>query len=189
MTDHKDVDGEPVQEKGVFVLETATRTDNRSTRQGRQRKPGSDSPCRRTKIGNPGVLRDGFVEIEKGVRPGDWVVVSGMQRLKNDDKMVKAEKFAEGDSGRRRQATNQESTAARRAQKSRRQASTTSASDPSNDFPRLRQDQLASPAVFSRFFIDRPIFATVLSIAITLAGAISLATCRSRCIRRLPPRP
>jgi multidrug efflux pump len=29
--------------------------------------------------------------------------------------------------------------------------------------------------VFSRFFIDRPIFATVLSIAITLAGAIALA--------------
>ena len=28
--------------------------------------------------------------------------------------------------------------------------------------------------MFSRFFIDRPIFATVLSIAITLAGAISL---------------
>jgi multidrug efflux pump subunit AcrB len=28
--------------------------------------------------------------------------------------------------------------------------------------------------VFSRFFIDRPIFATVLSIAITLAGALAL---------------
>ena len=28
--------------------------------------------------------------------------------------------------------------------------------------------------MFSRFFIDRPIFATVLSIAITLAGALSL---------------
>ncbi len=30
--------------------------------------------------------------------------------------------------------------------------------------------------MFSRFFIDRPIFATVLSIAITLAGAISLTS-------------
>ena len=28
--------------------------------------------------------------------------------------------------------------------------------------------------MFSRFFIDRPIFATVLSVVITLAGAISL---------------
>ncbi len=40
-------------------------------------------------------MRDGFVEIEKGVRAGDWVVVSGMQRLKNV-KVVKAEKYAEG---------------------------------------------------------------------------------------------
>ena len=38
--------------------------------------------------------------------------------------------------------------------------------------------------MFSRFFIDRPIFATVLSIAITLAGGLSLWACRSRCIRR-----
>ena len=45
------------------------------------------------RIGNPGVVRDGFVEIEKGVRAGDWVVVSGMQRLKNA-KVVKAEKYA-----------------------------------------------------------------------------------------------
>ena len=28
--------------------------------------------------------------------------------------------------------------------------------------------------MFSRFFIDRPIFATVLSLVITLAGAVSL---------------
>ena len=28
--------------------------------------------------------------------------------------------------------------------------------------------------MFSRFFIDRPIFATVLSIAITLAGGLAL---------------
>src|SRR5262249_54142766 len=45
-------------------------------------------------------------------------------------------------------------------------------------------DPVASPAVFSRFFIDRPIFATVLSIAITLAGAISL---RSLPIAMYPP--
>ena len=44
-------------------------------------------PVRRavwSKVGNPGVVRDGFVEIEKGVQPGDWVVVSGMQRLRNE---------------------------------------------------------------------------------------------------------
>ena len=35
------------------------------------------------------------MEIERGVRPGDWVVVGGMQRIKHD-MVVKAEKFAEG---------------------------------------------------------------------------------------------
>jgi RND family efflux transporter MFP subunit len=33
-------------------------------------------------VGNPGVLREGFREIVKGVQPGDWVVVNGMQRLR-----------------------------------------------------------------------------------------------------------
>src|SRR5690349_11114826 len=40
--------------------------------------------------------------------------------------------------------------------------------------PQARRYQGASHAVFSRFFIDRPIFATVLSIAITLAGGLAL---------------
>jgi len=38
--------------------------------------------------------------------------------------------------------------------------------------------------MFSKFFINRPIFATVLSIVITLAGGISLFTLRSRNIPR-----
>ena len=39
--------------------------------------------------------------------------------------------------------------------------------------------------MLSRFFIDRPIFASVLSIVITLAGAISPSSrCRSRSFRR-----
>ncbi len=33
-------------------------------------------------VGTVGVLRDGFREVEKGVEPGDWVVVEGMQRLR-----------------------------------------------------------------------------------------------------------
>jgi membrane fusion protein, multidrug efflux system len=44
-------------------------------------------------VGNPGVVRGGYVEIAKGVRASDWVVVSGMQRLK-DGKIVKVEKYA-----------------------------------------------------------------------------------------------
>ncbi len=34
--------------------------------------------------------------------------------------------------------------------------------------------------MFSRFFIDRPIFATVLSIAITLAGGLALSVAADR---------
>ena len=46
------------------------------------------------------------------------------------------------------------------------------------------ETERGSPAMISRFFIDRPIFATVLSVVITLIGGISLATgCRSRSIR------
>ncbi len=44
--------------------------------------------------------------------------------------------------------------------------------------------------MFSRFFIDRPIFAAVLSIVITLAGGISLVSPADRaCIRRSRRRP
>ncbi len=47
-----------------------------------------------TKVGDPGVPHDGLVEVKDGVRAGDWVVVGGMQRLKND-KVVKAEQFGQ----------------------------------------------------------------------------------------------
>ena len=38
--------------------------------------------------------------------------------------------------------------------------------------------------MFSRFFIDRPIFAAVLSIVITLTGPVAALTCQSRSIHR-----
>ena len=47
-----------------------------------------------TKVVDPGVPHDGLVEVKDGVRAGDWVVVGGMQRLKND-KVVKAERFGQ----------------------------------------------------------------------------------------------
>src|SRR5216684_1423109 len=40
----------------------------------------------------------------------------------------------------------------------------------------LRKQKSGVQAVISRFFIDRPIFASVISIVITLAGAISIRT-------------
>jgi len=50
-----------------------------------------------SRVGSPGVLRDGFLEIQQGVKPGDWVVVSGMQRLRNE-REVEAKRFIEATS-------------------------------------------------------------------------------------------
>ena len=43
--------------------------------------------------------------------------------------------------------------------------------------------------MISYFFIDRPIFATVLSIVIVLAGAVAFQAARWRCTRRSRRRP
>ena len=45
-------------------------------------------------VGNVGVLRDGFREVEKGIEPGDRVVVAGMQRLRPGIE-VTVEKYAD----------------------------------------------------------------------------------------------
>ncbi len=95
VTDHKDVDGEPVRVKGVFLVVDPDK-DGQAIKPATVAK-GDPVLTRRAvwkEIGNPGVVRNGFVEIERGVRAGDWVVVSGMQRLKHD-MVVKAEKYAE----------------------------------------------------------------------------------------------
>jgi hypothetical protein len=43
-------------------------------------------------VGTPGVIRDGYVEIQEGIKADDRVVVSGMQRLRNG-RAVKPEKY------------------------------------------------------------------------------------------------
>jgi membrane fusion protein, multidrug efflux system len=43
-------------------------------------------------VGEVGVLRGGYREVEKGVEPGDWIVVAGMQRLRPGGE-AKAEKY------------------------------------------------------------------------------------------------
>jgi RND family efflux transporter MFP subunit len=45
-------------------------------------------------VGTPGVIRDGYVEIQEGIKADDRVVVSGMQRLRNGQ-AVNAEKSVE----------------------------------------------------------------------------------------------
>ena len=41
--------------------------------------------------------------------------------------------------------------------------------------------------MFSRFFIDRPVFAAVISIVIVLAASSRCGRCRSRSIRQIVP--
>ena len=62
-------------------------------RQGREGRAGPASPWCATSA-TVGVLRDGYREVEKGIEPGDWVVVAGMQRLRPGIE-VKAEKYDE----------------------------------------------------------------------------------------------
>ncbi len=70
--DKSDKDGKPVlNEKGEPVQVTMVRD-----------------------IGTPGVLRDGYREVQKGIEPGDKIVVSGMQRLRPGAE-VKGEKYDE----------------------------------------------------------------------------------------------
>ncbi len=66
--------------KVVFVLKPKTDKD------GRPAKTDKGEPlytALNRDVGNVGVLRDGYREVEKGIEPGDWVVVAGMQKLRN----------------------------------------------------------------------------------------------------------
>ncbi len=94
VSEHKLVDGEQVRTKGVYLLLDHDADGKPIASKGDA--GGNTAPLRRAvfkEIGNPGVVRDKYVEVE-GVHEGDWVVVSGMQRLKTD-KLVRVEKFVE----------------------------------------------------------------------------------------------
>jgi multidrug efflux system membrane fusion protein len=100
VTDHKEVNGEQVREKGVYLIrerdEKGQPFPNDEDRDGKpffnDKKPLAQRAFW-SKVSNTGVVKDGFVEVESGVREGDRVVVSGMQRLKND-KLVKAVQYS-----------------------------------------------------------------------------------------------
>ncbi len=66
--------------KYVFIVEPKLDKD------GKPMKTDKGAPrfiARRHDVGEVGVLRDGYREVEKGIKPGDWVVRAGMQRLKD----------------------------------------------------------------------------------------------------------
>jgi membrane fusion protein, multidrug efflux system len=47
-------------------------------------------------IGTPGVLRDGFREISRGLKPGDLVIAAGMQKVRLGNKPLSDEEKAKG---------------------------------------------------------------------------------------------
>lgn len=75
--------------KYVFVIKPKLGEDGRPET-GKKGEPKQIAV--RRDVGEVGVLRDGYREVEKGVEPGDWVVRSGMQRLKDGVEVV-AEKY------------------------------------------------------------------------------------------------
>ncbi len=77
-------------QKGVFIVKE-------KDAEGKPLLDEQNKPTQKafwSKVGTPGVLREGFLEIQQGVQPGDWVVVSGMQRLRNE-RPVEAKRFVE----------------------------------------------------------------------------------------------
>ena len=96
---------------------------------------------------------DGLRVVEGEIKPDDWVVVGGIQQ-------VRAQMEVKPDQRPMPSLAGQAEAAPRRG---------------SEAWP-LQPENPRIEAVFmiSRFFIDRPIFATVLSVVITLIGGISL---------------
>ncbi len=75
--------------KYVFVLEQKLGKDGRPEK---TEKGEMKHVARRRDVGEVGVLRNGYREIEKGIKEGDLVVRAGMQRLKDGLEVV-AEKY------------------------------------------------------------------------------------------------
>jgi multidrug efflux pump subunit AcrA (membrane-fusion protein) len=69
-------------QKKVFVLQAK---DDKGNPYFLKDKNGDPVPAYRpiaVDIGTPGVLRDGFREVTKGIKAGDWVVAVGMQKIR-----------------------------------------------------------------------------------------------------------
>ena len=110
-----------------------------------------------------GALRDGLRVISQGLKGGELVVTSGLQRIRRDiavtPKEVKMPASghipAAGGSG---------------IEQPGRQAETGRQSRRNHKGTKSQVKDAHTRPMFSRFFIDRPIFAAVLSILITLAA-------------------
>ena len=120
----------------------------------------ADNKVQTRRITTGALQEDGLRVIEEGLKPDDWVVSGGILQVR-----------ARGCRSRRtgcpcRRSANRgrgRSSAGPAVPKHARVAGT-----------RKSRRLKGSPAMLSRFFIDRPIFATVLSVVITLIGGIAL---------------
>ena len=149
-----------------------------------------------------GSLNDGLRVVQSGLKQGERVVLSGLQRVRPGKKVnAKIVAMAAKDLARRRggrgvrRAPHGDSPGGQR-RASRKPCPTANPKPARNRGraasrrqPRNRGSELEGevggpssnkcergdlPSMFSRFFIDRPIFATVLSIVITLAGGLAM---------------
>ena len=116
---------------------------------------------------------DGLRVIEQGLKPDDWVVVGGLQQVR-PRMTVKPERVPMPTFG----PPNAAVSILTAQEPARRELQRPAVAG------RIRQDRTVAvgtnqalrgaSAMISRFFIDRPIFATVLSVVITLIGGIAL---------------
>ena len=110
---------------------------------------------------------DGLRVVDGEIKPDDWVVVGGIQQVREQMELKPDQRPMPSLVGQPEAAPPGGPRSAANARSPR------------------QPEKPRTEAVFmiSRFFIDRPIFATVLSIVITLIGGISLFSCRLRSIR------
>ncbi len=149
------VEWKPVFDDGKKVIDDKTK----------EQKMGWVVAVKPLKIG---ALRDGFRAIEEGLAPTDKVIVTGLQRVRPGKEVNPTEKPLTQQPAKDVSFQRTESTPRHNNHQNRWRLTR---SDQSQD---IALTQTREPTVFSRFFIDRPIFASVLSIVITLAGVLAL---------------
>ena len=85
--------------KKVFVLRSEDENGNPYSLKDAKGEPVPAYKAVAVDVGNPGVLRNGFREINQGIKPGDMVVAVGMQKIRlgkdsrGKDFLVKARPF------------------------------------------------------------------------------------------------
>ena len=104
-----------------------------------------------------GALHDGLRAIEDGLKPGERVIVNGLQQVRPgvtvEPKLVDMPV----------------------APAARGPAETAQVLKPADSDPEARRNPERRPVMLARFFIDRPVLAWVISLVIVLLGAIAAA--------------